>query len=49
MSDVLHTLHVDLHASAQDRSYPISIGRGFVGERNLLGASGCGQGRCAGY
>lgn len=31
MSDVLHTLHVDLHASAQDRSYPISIGHGFVG------------------
>ena len=31
MSDVLHTLHVDLHASSQDRSYPISIGRGFVG------------------
>ena len=31
MSDVLHTLHVNLDASAQDRSYPISIGHGFVG------------------
>ena len=30
MSDVLHTLHVDLPAAAQDRSYPISIGHGFM-------------------
>ena len=32
MPDVLHTLQVDLHAETQDRSYPISIGRGFLGD-----------------
>ena len=25
MSDVLHTLHVDLRAATQDRSYPIVL------------------------
>lgn len=32
MPDVLHTLHVDLHAATQDRRYPISIGRGFLSD-----------------
>ena len=32
MPDLLHTLHVDLASSAEDRSYPIDIGRGLIGD-----------------
>ena len=32
MPDLLHTLHVDLVSTADDRSYPIDIGRGLIGD-----------------
>ena len=44
MSDVLHTLHVDLRAATQDRSYPISIGRGFMGDEAFWAPRVSGRG-----
>ena len=44
MSDVLHTLHVDLRAATQDRSYPISIGRGFMGDEAFWAPQVSGRG-----
>ena len=35
MAETLHTLQVDLSASAQDRSYPILIGRGLLSDAEL--------------
>ena len=32
MPDVMHTLTVDLGSRADDRSYPISIGRGLLSD-----------------
>ncbi len=44
MFDALHTLNVDLHASTQDRSYPISIGRGFIGSEKFWAPVVAGRG-----
>ena len=35
MAETLHTLRVDLSASARDRSYPIRIGRGLLSDTGL--------------
>ena len=35
MSELLHTLHVDLAAATADRSYPIQIGRGLIADASI--------------
>ena len=34
MPELLHTLHVDLSSATADRSYPIQIGRGLIGDES---------------
>jgi 3-dehydroquinate synthase len=35
MPELLHTLHVDLAAATDDRSYPIQIGRGLIADASI--------------
>ena len=35
MPELLHTLHVDLASVAEDRSYPIQIGRGLITDASI--------------
>lgn len=44
MSDVLHTVEVDLASVADDRSYEIHIGRGLIGDATVWRAATQGRG-----